>query len=74
MLLTNPDVLLFATRDAGFLVLAQLVQALLAGCSSSYAQMAERFSVSRTHVRHLLEDAEKQGLLNLAGRGVPSQT
>jgi len=69
VLLTNPDVLLFATRDAGFLVLAHVVQDLQVGKHSTYAQIAQRFCVSRTHVRRLLEDAADLGLLHLSGRG-----
>jgi DNA-binding FadR family transcriptional regulator len=36
----------------------------------SYSDLGERFGVSRTHVRELLEEAEQMGLVRLTkGRG-----
>ena len=69
VLMSNPDILLFATRDAGFLVLAQLVLDAEAGTRTSFDLLARRFVISRTHVRQLLRDAEQRGLLRLSGRG-----
>lgn len=69
VLLGNPAILLFATRDAGFLVLAQLVLDSEAGRSTSFEGLSRRFAISRTHVRQLLRDAEAMELLTLAGRG-----
>jgi hypothetical protein len=35
----------------------------------SYTDIGERFGVSRTHVRSLLQDAEQAGLVALPGQG-----
>lgn len=69
VLMSNPDIMLFGSRDAGFLVLAQIL--LDAGNQSrtSFEDLARRFAVSRTHVRQLLRDAQDRQLLRLAGRG-----
>ena len=69
MLLGNPAILLFATRDAGFLVLAQLVLDSEDGRPTSFEGLSRRFAISRTHVRHMLRDAQAMGLLTLSGRG-----
>lgn len=70
VLLRNPDIMLFLTRDAGILVLAQLVkEAMNQGATTvplSFADLSRRFVVSRTHVRQLLMDAEAQGLVALS--------
>lgn len=70
---TNPDILLFATRDAGFLILAQMVLDHRQGVRRSFDDMGRRFAVSRTHVRQLLRDAEARGLIEMScpgGQGV----
>lgn len=69
VLLGNPAILLFATRDAGFLVLAQLVLDSEDGRSTSFEGLSRRFAISRTHVRQMLRDAQAMGLLTLSGRG-----
>lgn len=69
VLMRNPHILLFATRDAGFLILAQIVLDLQNSTTSTYEQLARRFGVSRTHVRQLLQDAANLDLLTLSGRG-----
>ena len=69
MLLGNPAILLFATRDAGFLVLAQLVLDSEDGRPTSFEGLSRRFAISRTHVRKMLRDAQAMGLLMLSGRG-----
>lgn len=66
---TNPDILLFAARDAGFLILAQKVLDGRQGVHRSFDEMGRRFAVSRTHVRQLLKDAEARGLIRLSGVG-----
>ena len=72
----NPGIMLFMARDAGMLILMKLLQMRgqqLRGARDaealSYADIGERFGVSRTHVRILLKDAEAAGLVGLAGRG-----
>lgn len=66
---SNPDILLFATRDAGFLILAQMVLDQRQGVCRSFDDMGRRFAVSRTHVRQLLRDAKARGLIEIAGSG-----
>lgn len=69
VLLSNPAILLFGKRDAGFLVLAQIAIDALEDRQTSFDTLARRFAISRTHVRQLLRDAQAQGLLNLDGKG-----
>lgn len=70
VLLRNPDIMLFLSRDAGILVLAELVKESMNQKSSSvplsFADLGRRFAVSRTHVRQLLVDAEAQGLVEFS--------
>jgi DNA-binding MarR family transcriptional regulator len=68
----SPDMMLFLSRDAGSTILIKLVQmAAAAGAAEplSYTDIGALFGVSRTHVRLLLEDAERAGLVGLSGRG-----
>ncbi|WP_157215856.1 hypothetical protein [Flavisphingomonas formosensis] len=69
VLVGNPDMMLFAGRDAGALILAQVVQDAQHGRNSSFDAIGRRFAVSRTHVRLLLQDAAARGLMRLHGRG-----
>jgi DNA-binding MarR family transcriptional regulator len=76
VLARNPDIVLFLKRDAGFLILTILLQSATesGGMSASPVQdLADRFGISRTHVRKVLEAAEAAGLLEIrapAGRAV----
>jgi hypothetical protein len=70
----NPAIMLFMNRDAGIVILIKLVQMLgKAGDSAaeklSYTDIGARFGVSRTHVRLILQDAERAGLVALSGQG-----
>jgi DNA-binding MarR family transcriptional regulator len=68
----NPVVMRFMNRDSGVLVLIKLLQLSTDGLVDrlSYADIGERFGVSSTHVRSLLEDAAQHGDLSVsAGRG-----
>jgi hypothetical protein len=70
----NPDIMLFMNRDAGMTILTKLVQMLYAADGDaveklSYTDIGIRFGVSRTHVRTLLQDAERAGLVALTGQG-----
>ena len=74
VLLSVPDMLLFLDRAAGYMVIAALLQAAMAEgdpphAAVPYADIGERFGVSRTHVRRLLVTAEEAGLVKLHGRG-----
>jgi hypothetical protein len=68
----NPAMMLFLSRDAGTLILVKLVQMASTARDAeglSYTDIGARFGVSRTHVRTLLRDAERNGDANLSGRG-----
>jgi hypothetical protein len=70
----NPDIMLFMNRDAGITILTKLVRMLYAAEGDdveklSYTDIGVRFGVSRTHVRTLLQDAERAGLVTLTGQG-----
>lgn len=69
-----PDVMMFFDHAAGPIIVSALLRsAMTQGDESSvvlsYADIADRFGVSRTHVRGLLAAAEGRGLLKLHGRG-----
>src|SRR6201999_3518828 len=68
----NPAMMRYMSRDAGMLILIKLVHLTATGAAAdelSYTDLAARFGVSRTHVRTVLEDAERNGDLILTGRG-----
>jgi DNA-binding transcriptional ArsR family regulator len=74
LLLSVPDMMLFFYRAGGQMVLAALLQAAMADpdhphTAVPYADMGDRFGVSRTHVRQLLVAAQEAGLVNLKARG-----
>lgn len=70
-LLDNPIILFFGVHDAAFLILTTLAGDALRGGGNSatvpYAALARRFSVSRTHVRRILAEAQANGWLQLEG-------
>ncbi|OYY72401.1 hypothetical protein [Sphingomonas sp. 28-63-12] len=70
-LLDNPIILFFGVHDAAFLILTTLAgDASRANSDSAtvpYAALARRFSVSRTHVRRILAEAQANGWVQLAG-------
>ena len=70
ILASNPVMMLFQGRDAGIMILIKMIQT--AGRANgdgplevSYSDLGDRFGVSRTHVRELLEEAEHMGLVRL---------
>jgi DNA-binding MarR family transcriptional regulator len=70
----NPIMMLFQGRDAGVMILIKMIQlAKIEGGAEplkvSYSDLGGRFGVSRTHVRNLLEAAEKMDLVRLTKRG-----
>lgn len=72
--LSEPDMVLFLNRAAGYLVLASLLQKTLRQSerglgSVPFSNVGDRFGVSRTHVRKLLIEAENAGLVKLHARG-----
>jgi hypothetical protein len=72
-LMEMPDNLLFLNRAGGYMVLAALLQAAATSgdqfAGVPYADVGDRFGVSRTHVRNLLVEAEAAGLVRLHSRG-----
>ena len=69
---SNQAMMLFLSRDAGTMILVKLVQMASTTHDAeglSYADIGARFGVSRTHVRTLLQDAERNGDVSLSGRG-----
>jgi hypothetical protein len=74
LLASVPDMMLFFYRAGGHMVLAALLQSALADpdrphTAVPYADIGDRFGVSRTHVRQLLVAAQDAGLVNLKARG-----
>jgi hypothetical protein len=72
MLTRMPQMLLFFNHAAGAMVIAALMQAALRDPDHPavpYADIGDRFGVSRTHVRQLLVAAEEAGFVKLHARG-----
>jgi hypothetical protein len=74
IMMSMPDMMLFLNRAGGYMVIAALLQdAMAAGdpphAAVPYADVGERFGLSRTHVRQLLVTAEDAGLVKLHARG-----
>jgi hypothetical protein len=61
----NPAVMFFMERDAGTMILLKLVHRNEAEqeVPVSFTDLADRFGVSRTHVRKTIQEAEKRSLL-----------
>lgn len=72
-LLDNPIMLFLAGHDAAFLILTGLAGAAARASSDEasipYTELSRRYSVSRTHVRRLLREAEANGWLTSASEG-----
>ncbi|MBX3579138.1 MAG: hypothetical protein KF723_18215 [Rhizobiaceae bacterium] len=67
-LMKHAEMMNFFQRDSGYLVLLAFLQSALSspdGLISTvlYKDIAERFGVSRAHVRNMVEDAEAAGLM-----------
>ena len=73
LMMTLPDTLLFFTHAAGPLIQNAVLKAAMdAGDPNAavpYMQAADRFGVSRTHVRNLMTAAQSAGLVRIVGRG-----
>jgi hypothetical protein len=71
-----PALKLFVSRNAGFEIMLKLVTAPPAGggldphiVTFPYAEIAQYLTVSRVHVRRLVEDAEQDGYLDILEQG-----
>nr|WP_249806319.1 hypothetical protein [Bradyrhizobium sp. 1] len=73
LLMTLPDTLLFFAHAAGPLIQNAVLKAAMDAADPNaavpYIDAADRFGVSRTHVRNLMKDAELAGLVRITGRG-----
>jgi DNA-binding MarR family transcriptional regulator len=73
MMMTLPDTMLFFSHAAGPLIQNAVLKAAMdAGDPTAavpYLDAADRFGVSRTHVRNLMETAQSAGLVKIVGRG-----
>lgn len=73
LLAVAPELLLFFKHAGGHMVSASLLHAAMATADShaslSYADIGERFGISRTHVRGIIVEAQEAGLVRLGGRG-----
>jgi len=73
LLAVAPELLLFFKHAGGHVVSAALLHSAMTepneGAPILYAEVSERFGVSRTHVRSLLDAAQAAGLVRLEGRG-----
>ena len=73
LMATIPDVMLFFNHAGGSMVMVALLQAAMEAddphAALAYAEVGDRFGISRTHVRRLLVEAQDAGLVKLHGRG-----
>jgi hypothetical protein len=73
LLAMAPDLLLFFHHAGGHMVSASLLRAAMeapdALAAVPYADVGDRFGISRTHVRAILTEAQDAGLVRLDGRG-----
>ncbi len=65
LMAANPSVMFFMERDAGTMILLKLLHRNKAETPMqvSFAGLADRFGVSRTHIRKMIKEAEKRSLL-----------
>lgn len=73
LMMTLPDTMLFFSHAAGPLIQNAVLMAAMDAADPNaaipYIDAADRFGVSRTHVRNLMSDAESAGLVKITGHG-----
>ncbi len=73
LMMTIPDILLFFSHSAGPLIMNAIIKAAVDSNSSDaqipYIEVADRFGVSSTHIRTMMQNAQSAGLVRLIGRG-----
>lgn len=73
MMMTLPDTLLYFAHAAGPLIQNAVLKAAMdsgdPAAAIPYMEVADRFGVSRTHIRNLMESAQAAGLVRIIGRG-----
>jgi len=68
----HPLIFRFMRREGGIMILIKLIELAGPGDTTrevSYSDIGTRFGVSRTHVRKLMQEAEKAGLVEVTRRG-----
>jgi DNA-binding MarR family transcriptional regulator len=65
LMAANPSVMFFMERDAGTMILLKIISLGKAEGTTrvSFSDLADRFGISRTHVRKTIQEAEKRSLL-----------
>ncbi len=71
----NPAVMFFMGREAGMMILTKLIEHADEGADAvpwrvSFADIGNRFGISRTHVRTTLQEADAAGLVRMSERSV----
>lgn len=73
LMMTIPDILLFFSHSAGPLIMNTVIKAAMDSNDPDahvpYIDAADRFGVSSTHVRTMMQTAEAAGLVRISGRG-----
>ncbi len=74
VMMSVPETMLFFNRAGGHMVRSALLLAGMAEPDNThvavpYGELADRFGISRTHVRQTLAAAEEAGLVRVIGRG-----
>lgn len=72
LMAANPAVMFFMERDAGTMILLKLLHCsgIESASQVSFADLADRFGVSRTHVRKTIKEAESHSLLQCSETAV----
>jgi hypothetical protein len=72
LMAANPSVMFFMERDAGTMILLKLLDRSEAegAAQVSFSDLADRFGVSRTHIRNTINEAEKRSLLQCTQRAI----
>jgi hypothetical protein len=75
LMASNPAMLLFMNREAGTMILMKLVQDIDKGLDATprrsfFADVAESFGISRTHVRITLQHAQEAGLIRMTDQSI----
>lgn len=63
---SNPEVMFFMEHDAGTMILIKMIHLgkTVSMAQLSFSELGDKFGVSRTHVRKIVQEAEKRGLLH----------
>jgi DNA-binding MarR family transcriptional regulator len=72
LMAANPSVMFFMERDAGTMILLEMLHRNKpeSEMQVSFTELADRFGVSRTHVRNMIKEAETRSLLQCSERTI----